>query len=430
MKKIAIFLLLILILISKNSYAFLNFKIERKEVEKIKILFTNFEYSQSVDEEKQRINFNFLNNIISVITTDLSSTNLFDIENKITLKRKNEKFTNGNGLEAVLSGIISANEDGSFQLEINLQNILDKKQVLNETYLMNDENWKKNSHIISEKIYQKLTGKSIGHFNSKILYVAIKDKKNKIAMVDFDGGNLKYLTNNKNLVLTPIFSKKNKEEIFYLEYINMSPKIQKMNIIANEKEEVGNFEGMTFTPNFHQTPENILLFSAFKNNLANIYRLELNENKLTKLTYSKFIDTTPYFSADGEKIVFCSNRSGSQKLYIMDKDGKNIEKISHNRGSYSKPAWSSDGKLIAFVKMYKDTFYVGVMSPNGDSERDLISAYSIEGIKWSTNGRYLMYSKKTSVFAKPYIYIIDILGKHEYRIPTPIGEGAIDPDWS
>ena len=72
------------------------------------------------------------------------------------------------------------------------------------------------------------------------------------------------------------------------------------------------------------------------------------------------------------------------------------------------------------------------MTHTGDGERLLASGYLIEGVKWSPNSRYLIYTKQTSPFGKgsiPKIYIMDILTRHEYQLKTPENEGASDPDW-
>ena len=116
----------------------------------------------------------------------------------------------------------------------------------------------------------------------------------------------------------------------------------------------------------------------------------------------------------------------------MNKDGTGIERISKGRGVYDKPSWSPDGKLISFVKLQGGEFYIGLMTPDGENERLIMNAYLVEGIKWSPNGRYLIYSKQKGPFGKdsiPGIYTIDILTGLEYKLNTPENQGASDPDW-
>ena len=189
---------------------------------------------------------------------------------------------------------------------------------------------------------------------------------------------------------------------------------------------------MTYAPNFNPNGSNEILFSAAKNGISNIYKLNFDDGLIKQLTFDSDISTVPSWSPDGEKIVFVSDKTGIRKLYIMNRDGTDTRMISKGRGVYDKPSWSPDGKLISFVKMEKGEFYIGLMTPNGDNERNIMNAYLIEGIKWSPNGRYLIYSKQKGPFGKdsiPGIYIIDILTGIEHKINTPENQGATDPDW-
>ena len=69
-----------------------------------------------------------------------------------------------------------------------------------------------------------------------------------------------------------------------------------------------------------------------------------------RLTTAPAIDTDPSFSPDGTKIVFESDRSGSQQLYVMAADGSGQRRISFGGGRYAAPEWSPDGNWIAFTR--------------------------------------------------------------------------------
>ena len=150
-----------------------------------------------------------------------------------------------------------------------------------------------------------------------------------------------------------------------------------------------------------------------------------------KLTHDLgVINTSPSFSPDGNKIVFNSDRGGSQQLYVMDKDGGNITRISYGTGTYATPVWSPRGDFIAFTKISKGAFYIGVMRPDGSGERLLTSSWLEEGPTWSPNGRVIMFSRQ-SKFGKELkseLYAIDLTGFHERKIST--STDASDPAWS
>ena len=122
--------------------------------------------------------------------------------------------------------------------------------------------------------------------------------------------------------------------------------------------------------------------------------MNLNSKKLKQLTKGRSIDTSPSFSPDGEKIVFNSDRSGGQHLYIMDNDGNNAKRVSFGRGSYATPVWSPRGDYIAFTKFTRGRFYIGLMRPNGSAERLIAEGYLAEGPTWAPGGRVLCFFRQ------------------------------------
>ena len=70
-------------------------------------------------------------------------------------------------------------------------------------------NWRRVGHIISDKVYERLTGEK-GYFDTRIIYVAEEgpktQRKKRLAIMDQDGANNKFLTLGNELVLTPRFN--------------------------------------------------------------------------------------------------------------------------------------------------------------------------------------------------------------------------------
>ena len=446
MKKIYFILLTMFFVNISFARNDLTIDIDGTANKKNSIVFENIKIINTDDD------FNITEKIIENIEKNLNTTDLFKvIKSKKSIYNDYDKVINmtesdltnlvitkysKNNIDAVFGGYIYLNDNNDLELKVKLWDILDQREILNKSFIVDNSNWKNISDIISDSIYELLTGEISGHFDSKILFVSetggAKNRKKRIAMIDFDGSNLTYLTNGDNLVLTPAFSKHNKDEIVYLEYRNKNPHIYRKNLATNKLTLIGNNMEMTYAPNFNPNGSNEILFSAAKNGISNIYKLNFDDGLIKQLTFDSDISTVPSWSPDGEKIVFVSDKTGIRKLYIMNRDGTDTRMISKGRGVYDKPSWSPDGKLISFVKMEKGEFYIGLMTPNGDNERNIMNAYLVEGIKWSPNGRYLIYSKQKGPFGKdsiPGIYIIDILTGIEHKINTPENQGATDPDW-
>jgi TolB protein len=118
----------------------------------------------------------------------------------------------------------------------------------------------------------------------------------------------------------------------------------------------------------------------------------------------------------------------------MDASGGSVQRISFGEGRYSTPVWSPRGDLIAFTKSKSGQFSIGVMRPDGSSERILSSSFLDEGPTWAPNGRVLMFFRETpgygtgGVGKKSQLYSVDLTGYNLRQIRT--STEASDPAWS
>ncbi|MEQ9315580.1 MAG: Tol-Pal system beta propeller repeat protein TolB, partial [Henriciella sp.] len=241
------------------------------------------------------------------------------------------------------------------------------------------EDWRRIAHKIADAIYTRLTGED-PYFDSRIVYIAESGAKDarvkRLAIMDSDGANVKYLTSGTFTVLTPRFSPSN-QQITYMSYENNRPRVYLFDIQNGRQEVLGNFENMTFAPRFSRDGESVLLTQANSGN-SDIYIRDLVTQRTRRLTDHPAIDTSPSMSPDGRQIVFNSDRGGSPQLYIMNTDGSPLTcpsggrdtacRITFGRGSYSTPVWSPRGDLIAFTRQYNGRFYIGVIRPDGTGE--------------------------------------------------------------
>lgn len=331
--------------------------------------------------------------------------------------------------QALVSGTSEAQSDGRLRVEFRLWDVYGEQQMTGLAYFTQPENWRRVAHIIADAIYKRLTGED-GYFDSRIVYVAESgpwDRRVKrLAIMDQDGENHRFLTDGSNLVLTPRFSPST-QEITYLSYFSNRPRVYLFNIDTGQQEVLGDFPGMTFAPRFSPDGNGVIMSMAQGGN-TEIYTMDLRTRKVQRLTNSPGIDTSPSYSPDGTRVTFNSDRGGSQQIYTMNADGANVQRISHGKGKYGTPVWSPRGDLIAFTRIADGRFYVGVMRPDGSGERMLTQGYLVEGPTWSPNGRVLSFFRQNSGNAGPKLYTIDLTGHNEREVITPM-EGS-DPAWS
>jgi TolB protein len=455
MKIFRLFLLLFFVF-SNQSFAALSFSVKNEEIPKTKILFFGFDSTDPLIKKDG-------NEILERIRKNLKTTNLFEIlkhsgqievanpkkdevpqQTEVAAPKESlgvesvpdfEKYAKA-GIGAIVVTQLNYDFSGNLEIRIRMWDVLDQRQLFGKFYSSSPDNYRKVSNIISNEIFKAITGEASGHFGSQILYVSesgsAAKRIKKINLIDFDGENHRVLTDGRDLVLTPIFSKR-ADEIFYLRFFQGRSQVFSFDLRTLRNRKVGGFKGTTFAPSINPKDSNSLLLSAIIDGNSDIYELDINANSARRLTKTASIDTTPSYSPDGKMIAFASDREQGQQLYIMDSKGFSVERISFGGGAYSKPMWSPDGKMIAFTKIKSGQFYIGVIAPNGKGEKLLTSAYLVEGAKWSPNGRYLIYSKKTGHYGRasiPRLYIIDVVTGFEFEVPTPKGEGASDPDWA
>jgi len=379
--------------------------------------------------------------ISQVIVSNLVSTGLFRSvdENafieKITAAPTRPNFASWRPLavQGLVTGRLEIKPDGNLRVEFRLWDVVAEVQMEGVGYNTPVSNWRRIAHVISDRIYSRLTGED-GYFDTRIVYIAEQgepqDRKKRLAIMDQDGANQQLLTDGSYLVLTPRFSP-NRQEITYLSYFNDQPRVYLYNILSNRFEVLGDFPNMTFAPRFSPDGNKVVMSLATNGN-SEVYVMDLRTREVTQLTDDPGIDTSPSYSPDGSKIVFNSDRGGSQQLYVMDADGSNVHRISFGVGRYATPVWSPRGDLIAFTKIGEQKFRIGVMRPDGKGERLLTDAYQDEGPTWSPNGRVLMYFRTTPYRngggGKPSLWSVDLTGYNERQVPTPFD--ASDPAWS
>lgn len=338
-------------------------------------------------------------------------------------------------VDALVNGRIEVQPDGRLRGEFRLWDVAAENQMTGLALFTTPDNWRRLAHLIADAIYKRVTGED-GYFDTRIVYVAESgppDRRVKrLAIMDQDGENHRFLTDGRFLVLTPRFSP-SQQEITYLSYFNDKPRVYLFNIDTGQQELVGDFPGMTFAPRFSPDGNRVIMSLAADGN-SDVFMMDLRTRQRTRLTNDPAIDTSPSFSPDGRRIVFNSDRGGTKQIYTMNVDGSDQKRISFNQGRYSTPVWSPRGDLIAFTKEYQGQFSIGVMRPDGSGER-ILSSNSVvqEAPTWAPNGRVLMFYRETPWNSqgrgqRVRLVSIDLTGYNEREIPTPID--ASDPAWS
>jgi TolB protein len=293
------------------------------------------------------------------------------------------------------------------------------------------EGWRRMAHKVADAVYSRITGEG-GYFDSRVVFVSEtgpkNDRKKRLAIMDYDGAGVQYLTDSSAIVLAPRFSPTG-DRVLYTSFETGFPRIYVLDVANVGRRVLQSREGtMSFAPRFSPDGQRVV-FSLETGGNSDIYVMDIATGAETRLTSAPSIETAPSFSPDGSRIVFESDRSGARQLYVMPASGGEPTRISFGQGNYGTPVWSPRGDLIAFTKQSKARFHIGVMRVDGSDERLLTASFLEEGPTWSPNGRVIMFTRETQgASGEAGLYSVDISGRNLKKVRTP--GGASDPSWS
>jgi len=440
MRKILLTLSLLLFFYN-NAYGLITVDITRGNLDPLPIAISPLHVDPKSEKISQFETEKLGEEISKIVERNFKSTGLFNPLKKDAFVQKPDiahlkpRFEDWRLIkaQALVTGKLLI-KDKKLKVEFRLWDLTAAKEMVALSFTTTPNNWRRVAHIISDKIYERLTGES-GYFDTRIAYVSETGPKNqrikKLAIMDQDGFNTKYLTLGNELVLTPRFNTTN-QLVTYLSYFKNMPRVYLLDIETGIQEVVGNFPGMTFAPRFSPDGKKIIMSFA-KDGNSDIYSMDLETRVVEQITKHPSIDTSPSYSPDGKYITFNSDRSGLQQIYVMRSDGTQVKRITHGAGLYGTPVWSPRGDLIAFTKVRKGRFYIGVMRSDGSGERLLTENFYQEAPSWSPNGRVLIFYRETKSDSKgkgfsAKLWSIDITGYNERRLKTETD--ASDPSWS
>lgn len=377
--------------------------------------------------------------IARLIAADLSGTGLFREIGKGAFISQVSSFAapvqyadwKAINAQALVTGAVSVNGD-QVTVKFRLYDVFAGQEMGKGLQLSGTRaGWRRIAHKVADQVYSRITGEG-PYFDSRIVFVGEtgpkNDRKKRLAIMDYDGANLQYLTDSSAIVLAPRFSPTG-DRVLYTSYETGFPRIYVLDVASVGKRVLQSREGtMSFAPRFSPNGQRVV-FSLESGGNTDIYTMDIASGQEQRLTSAPSIETAPSFSPDGSQIVFESDRSGAPQIYVMPANGGEAVRISSGPGSYGTPVWSPRGDLIAFTKQSKGRFHIGIMRTDGSGERLLTASFLEEGPTWAPNGRVIMFTRETQgASGSSSLYSVDISGRNLQRVKTE--GGASDPSWS
>jgi TolB protein len=309
-----------------------------------------------------------------------------------------------------------------------LYDAVSKRFLLGKRYKASRELLRKTIHRFADEVVMQLTGKR-GIAETEIAFLSQEKSGKEIYLIDFDGYNLRRLTHDNTVNLSPAWSPDAKW-IIYTSYAARNPDLIMIDVNGEKKQTLHRLPGLNTAAAWSPDMQKIALVLSRDQN-SEIYILR-SDRELKRLTRHFNIDTSPTWSPDGKKIAFTSDRSGTgaPQIYIMDAlkgDNSNVTRISFGSTYNDNPAWSPNGDQIAYTSRVGRRFQISVYDLNAQESKVVTEgSESCEQPSWSPDGRFLIYRKREN---GRHNLFIQRLGGSEIRQLTFSGN-AHSPAWS
>ena len=332
------------------------------------------------------------------------------------------------GAKTLVTGFVQSRADGRLTFGCYVYDVDKGRELARKGFVVAGDEWRRAAHKCSGLAYTAVTG-APGVFDTRIAYVAETGsgdaKVKRVAIMDSDGFDHKYLTAGDSIVLTPRLSPK-AARVAYVTFAGGQPAVRVLDVETGAQRPLVANDAMTFAPRFSPDGSRIV-FSMMLGPNSDIYVVDANGGYPQRLTTAPGIDTDPSFSPDGSRIVFESDRSGSPQLYVMDATGANQRRLTFGNGWYAAPDWSPDGQLIAFTRRGADGRRIGIIGADGTGEKLLTSGPGDDGPSWAASSRDIVF-QRTDAARRNQIYRVSIDRTDPRKIEIP--QDGADPDWS
>jgi TolB protein len=378
----------------------------------------------------------------NVVENDLKSTGLF----RIVSRNAFPEFVKFNDMpdfnlwhaikaQVLVQSKMTKQKNGMYKLEFYVWDLNGKEQIEAQSLAASKKSIRRMAHLMADAIYERLTGE-VGYFDTQIVFIAetgdVANRVKRMAIMDQDGYGMRYLSDKKTFVMSPRFSP-NMRTIIFLSYRDDKPMIWTLDLDSGAQRKLGEFGGMNFAPRF--SPDGVrIAMSLVRDGDTHIFEYNTETKELRQLTFGHSLNTSPSYSPDGTQIAFNSDKSGSQQIHVMDLTSGTEERITFGAGRYATPAWSPDGQFIAFTKIADDTFYIGIMGPDGKREKILAGGWYMEAPSWAPGSRRLVYyeteKSDDGMDRMSHLRSVDITGQNLYDIELPDGVNGVEPTWS
>jgi len=329
------------------------------------------------------------------------------------------------GAEVLVAAKVGRRIDNKCVLKGIIYNVSDGQIIFEKQLIEKSDNHRQLAHRWADEVIMHFLGKK-GVASSKIAFVNDMSGSKELYVVDYDGENLKKITDDKSIVLFPEISPDG-QKILFTSYSAGRQILYLINPDGRKRKTISSYRGLNSAGAWSPDGQSIVL-TLSKDRGPDIYIINLSGEILKRLTFSRAINTAPSFSPDGSRVAYTSNIPGYPQIYVMDAYGSNVQRLTYT-GMCDSPAWAPNGEYIAFAKSEMGSGYnIYTIEVATGLQRCLTwGEGSNENPSWSPDSRFIVFT--TTRNGRRQLYVMGMDGSNPQPVGRSIGGNSFTPHW-
>jgi TolB protein len=372
--------------------------------------------------------------IYPIVENDLNRSGKFTSASKglpatASLNNPNAEAWAATGVPYVVTGTSKTNPDGSLSIQYQLYDVEKRQYLLNELLTVPTSRTRQAAHMISDAIYQALTGIP-GDFTGRIAYVlrnpATPEQRYTLQIADTDGEQPKTILTSRDPILSPAWTPDAKK-IAYVSFETKRPAIYVQDLASGQREKLASFRGLNGAPSFSPDGKS-MLFTASMHGNPEIYQMNLATRQLKRMTNDSAIDTEARYAPDGKSFIFTSDRGGSPQIYRYDLNNESTKRLTFRGAFNARATLNADGKKLALVHRPSGSNYKVAVQDISSGVTNILTPTSLdESPSFSPNGQMVVYATREG--NRGLLSIMSLDGRFRMNLPSETGE-VREPAWA
>ena len=374
------------------------------------------------------------NALYPIVENDLNRSGRFSSASKnlpatATMNNANADAWKAAGVPYVVTGTVKTNPDGALQVHYQLYDVDKQKYLLNELLTVPASRIRSAGHMISDTIYEALTGIQ-GDFSGRIAYVlrnpAKPEQRYTLQIADTDGEQPKTVLSSRYPILSPAWTPDGKK-LAYVSFETKRPAIYVQDLATGNREKLAGFRGLNGAPSFSPDGKS-MLFTASMHDNPEIYQMDLESRTVKRMTNDSAIDTEARYTPDGKGFIFTSDRGGSAQIYRYSFADGSTKRLTFRGAFNARGSLSADGKYVALVHRPSGSNYKVAIQEISTGITNILTPTSLdESPSFSPNGQMVVYATREK--NRGLLSIMSTDGRFRMNLPSEQGE-VREPAWA